>query len=142
MSRLNFKLRPKRWGDEVWMEAAQLFSTQSSCKKAQVACLIVKNKRLIAMGVNGTLEGDSNDCEDADGNTEHWRVHHAEMNALRQQPVEAVQGSTIYVTLAPCWECAKNIIGHKPAKLVYNKVKDEYEDVLEYLAQYMEVDQC
>jgi dCMP deaminase len=139
---IKLRVKPKRWGDELWMEAAELFATQSSCKKAQVGCLIVNNKRLIAMGVNGTIEGDSNDCEDSDGNTEHWRVHHAEMNALRQVSVDNVTGATVYVTLAPCWECAKAIIAHKPAKLVYGKVKDEYEEVLEYLSQYMEVTLC
>jgi len=131
-----------RWGDDFWITFAELAATQSSCKKAQVACLIVKDKRLISMGVNGTIEGDSNRCEDEDGNTEHWRVHHAEMNAIRQVSVRQTKGSTFYVTLAPCWECAKNIIGHKPAKLVYGAVKEEYEEVLEYLSQYMEVEQC
>ena len=131
-----------RWSTGFWMGIAEDFSTQSSCKKAQVGCLIIKNSKLIAAGVNGTTSGDRNECEDSEGNTEHWRVHHAERNALRQVSEAEAEGSTVYVTLAPCWECAKELIGYKIGKLCYGEVKDEYEEVLEYLSAYMEVEQC
>lgn len=123
----------KRFQPSFWMVVAEEFATQSSCKKAQVACLVVKDRHLIATGVNGTTEGDSNDCEDAQGNTEHWRVHHAERNALRRLTVEQSRGAEMHVTLAPCWECAKAIIGYKIKKVYYGRVKEEYEEVLDYL---------
>ena len=132
----------KRWAPPFWMGIAEDFATQSSCKKAQVACLIVKNGKLIAAGVNGTTPGDSNCCEDSEDNTEHWRVHHSELNALRQVTEAEAKDSEVYVTLAPCWECAKELIGYKVGKLYYGEVKDEYEEVLEYLSEYMEVEQC
>lgn len=121
------------------MGIAEEFATQSSCKKRQVGCLIIKDKHLIASGVNGTTAGDSNKCEDSEGNTEHWRVHHAERNALRRITIEQAKGAMVFVTTAPCWECAKELIGYKIAKLYYGDAKEEYEEVLEYLAQYMEV---
>jgi dCMP deaminase len=121
-----------RFSPEFWMELAELYATQSSCKKAQVGCLLIKNRRLIAAGVNGTMPGDSNACEDAQGNTEHWRVNHAEMNAIAQAG-ERVKGCEAYVTLAPCYECAKNLILFGITKLYYSKVKPEYEDVLVYI---------
>lgn len=133
----------KRFQPSFWMAVAEQFATQSSCKKAQVGCLIIKNKHLIAAGVNGTTEGDSNNCEDADGNTEHWRVHHAERNALRRVTLEQATGAEVYVTLAPCWECAKELIGYKITKLYYSEVKDEYEEVLIYLEEMgMEIEKC
>ncbi len=131
-----------RWQPSFWMSVAEEFSTQSSCKKAQVGCLIVKDNFFISSGVNGTIEGGSNNCEDKEGNTEHWRVHHAEKNALRRITFEQARGSTVFVTLAPCWSCAKELIGYKVAKLYYGEVKEEYEEVLTYLEQYMEVEQC
>ena len=123
----------KRFTPSFWATIAEEFATQSSCKKAQVGCLIIKDRHLISAGVNGTTSGDSNNCEDPEGQTEHWRVHHAERNALRRVTQEQAEGSDMYVTLAPCWECAKEIIGYKVSKLYYAQVKDEYEEVLEYL---------
>jgi dCMP deaminase len=121
-----------KFDDSCWIEMAELVATQSHCKKAQVGCVLVKDRELVAMGVNGTAKGDSNCCEDAQGNAEHWRVNHAEMNALLRAGANA-DGATAYITLAPCYECAKNLILFGVKKLVYCKVKEEYEDVLIYL---------
>ena len=132
----------KRFTPAFWMGIAEEFATQSSCKKRQVGCIIIKDRYFKAGGVNGTTVGDSNDCEDETGQTEHWRVHHAERNALRQLTVEQTKGSDVYVTTAPCWECAKELIGYKIGRLYYGECKEEYEDVLDYLEQYMEVEQC
>jgi dCMP deaminase len=120
------------WKDGFWIEMAELIATQSYCKKAQVGAVIVKNREFISMGTNGTAPGDDNCCEDQDNNTEHWRVNHAEMNALSRANGKA-KGATMYVTLAPCYECAKNMILFGIERLVYGKVKEEYEDVLIYL---------
>ncbi len=122
----------KRWTPEFWMEVAELFSSQSTCNKAQVGCILTKDKKMIAAGVNGTTHGDDNCCEDDSGHTEHWRVHHAEMNALAKVGTNA-KGSVAYVTLAPCYECAKNLILFGVTKVYYGSVKEEYEDVLIYL---------
>jgi len=122
----------KRWSPEFWMNVAELFSTQSSCNKAQVGCILTKDSKMIAAGVNGTTHGDHNNCEDAQNKTEHWRVHHAEMNALAKVGTEA-KGSVAYITLAPCYECAKNLILFGVTKVYYSEVKEEYEDVLIYL---------
>ena len=132
----------KRFAPNFWMEIAEAFATQSSCKKRQVGCLIVKDRHLIATGVNGTTSGDSNNCEDSEGNTEHWRVHHAERNALRKVTPAETKGAVVFVTTAPCWECAKELIGYKISKLYYGTCKEEYEDVLDYLEEYMEIEQC
>ena len=120
------------WNDEFWMEMAELIATQSHCRKAQVGCVLVNNREFVSMGTNGTAPGDSNCCEDENGQTEHWRVNHAEMNALARANNRA-KGATAYVTLAPCDECAKNLVLFGIKRLVYGKVKPEYEDVLIYL---------
>ncbi len=132
----------KSWSDEFWIEMAELIATQSHCRKAQVGCVLVKDREFIAMGTNGTAPGDENRCEDEEGNTEHWRVNHAEMNALSRANGKA-RGATAYVTLAPCYECAKNLVLFGVKRLVYNEVKEEYEDVLVYLESMgVEVDEA
>ena len=48
----------KSWSDEFWLDLVDLAATQSHCLKKKVACVIVdKKKRLVSMGVNGTLAG-------------------------------------------------------------------------------------
>ena len=131
-----------RFQPTFWMGIAEEFATQSSCRKRQVGCVIVKDKHLVSSGVNGTTAGDSNECEDEWGDTQHWRVHHAERNALRRITYQQAEGATVYVTTAPCWECAKELIGYKIGKLYYGECKEEYEDVLDYLEEHMEVEQC
>lgn len=131
----------KRFQPEFWLDMAELMATQSSCKKAQVGCLITIDNKLIAAGVNGTTAGDNNDCENAEGKTDHWRVHHAERNALRQILPEQGAKAVIFVTLAPCWECAKEIIGYGIKKLYYREVLEKYTAVLDYL-EYMGVETC
>jgi dCMP deaminase len=130
------------WNDNFWMEMAEHIATQSYCKKAQVGAVVVKDREFVAMGVNGTAPGDTNCCEDELGQTEHWRVNHAEMNALARANGKA-NGATMYVTLAPCYECAKNMILFGIKKLVYSEVKEEYEDVLIYLESMgVEIDEA
>ena len=132
----------KRWTPTFWMGIAESFATQSSCRKRQVGCLIVKDGFLLSAGVNGTTPGDSNNCEDETGQTEHWRVHHAERNSLRNLTYTEAKGAVAYVTTAPCWECGKELIGYGITKVYYGECKEEYEDVLSYLEQHMEVEQC
>ena len=133
----------KRFQPTFWMGIAEEFATQSSCLKRQVGCLIIKDRHLISTGVNGTTSGDNNDCEDEWGDTEHWRVHHAERNALRKLLPSEAKGAVAYVTIAPCWECSKELIGYGISKLYYGECKEEYEDVLIYLeAMGVEVEQA
>jgi deoxycytidylate deaminase len=64
------------------------------------------------------------------------------MNCLAQAGNAAAECEA-YVTLAPCFECAKNLILFGITKLYYGKVKEEYEDVLVYMESMgVEVEQC
>lgn len=99
---------------------ARIWSENSYCKRNQVGCLIVKNKTIISDGYNGTPSGFSNVCEDCENKTLPT-VLHAEANAITKLAKSTIsaQGATLYVTLSPCFECAKLIIQSEIKRIVY-----------------------
>lgn len=106
--------------DRTYMDMAVCWSTLSRCKKKQVGCLIVKDKRIIADGFNGTPIGMDNACEGCDGET-HWHVIHAEANAICKLAATggSATGSTAYTTLSPCKDCSKLLLQSGIKRLVY-----------------------
>lgn len=75
---------------------------------------------IISDGYNGTPSGFENVCEDADGITYPY-VLHAEANAITKlaRSGNNSDGSTLYVTAAPCIECSKLIIQSGIKRVVY-----------------------
>ncbi len=76
---------------------------------------------IISDGYNGTPPGFSNECEDENGNT-HWYVVHAEANAIlkiARNGNNSLEGSYLYITMAPCSDCAKLIISSGIKKVFY-----------------------
>ena len=101
--------------DEVYMNMAHELSKLSKAERKKVGCLIVKDTQIISEGYNGTPKGFDNDCEYYDYVDEiHTKpeVLHAESNAITKlaRSTNSSSGSTLYVTLAPCFECSKLII--------------------------------
>lgn len=106
--------------DLVYLRMAKEWSTNSKCKRSQVGCLVVKNKTIISDGYNGTPTGFPNECEDSDNNTLAY-VLHAEANAITKLAKNTVNSddSTMYVTLSPCYDCAKLIIQAGIKRMVF-----------------------
>jgi dCMP deaminase len=79
---------------------------------------------IISDGYNGTPSGFENICEDENGRTKQY-VLHAEANAITKvaKSNNSSQGSTLYVTSAPCIECSKLIIQAGIRRVVYS---DDY----------------
>ena len=50
--------------DKPLMETAYVWAKQSSCTRRQVGGVISKDGRIIVIGYNGTISGESNDCEE------------------------------------------------------------------------------
>ena len=103
---------------------AAVWARNSYCKRRQVGALLVKDRMIISDGYNGTPAGFENNCEDADGVTRPY-VLHAEANAITKvaKSGNSSSGATLYVTTAPCLECAKLIIQAGVRRVVY---RDEY----------------
>ena len=106
--------------DLRYMRMARIWSENSYCQRRKVGALVVKDKMIISDGYNGTPSGFENVCEDEDGVTKPY-VLHAEANAITKiaRSGNNSEGSTLYVTDAPCIECAKLIIQAGIKRVVY-----------------------
>ena len=106
--------------DIRYLRMAQIWSENSYCKRRQVGALIVKDKMIISDGYNGTPSGFENICED-DNNVTKPYVLHAEANAITKiaRSGNNSEGSTLYVTDAPCIECSKLIIQAGIKRVIY-----------------------
>lgn len=106
--------------DKRYIRMASIWAENSYCKRRQVGALIVKDKMIISDGYNGTPSGFENVCEDENNVTKPY-VLHAEANAITKlaRSSNNSDGSTLYVTAAPCIECSKLIIQSGIKRVVY-----------------------
>jgi len=107
---------------------AEELSKLSYAERKKVGCLIVKDTQIISEGYNGTPTGFDNACEYYSHVDEMYtkpEVLHAESNAITKlaRSTNSSSDSTLYVTLAPCFDCSKLIIQAGVKRLVY---KDTY----------------
>ncbi|MBM7645821.1 dCMP deaminase [Scopulibacillus daqui] len=100
--------------DQYFMAQSHLLANRSTCPRLAVGATIVRDKRIIAGGYNGSISGGihciDEGCYMIDGHC--VRTIHAEMNAILQCAKFGVptQGAEIYVTHFPCLQCCKAII--------------------------------
>mgnify|MGYP000438966346 CR=1 FL=1 len=116
---------------EAYMKTAETFAGLSSAVRLHVGAIVVKDDRIISIGYNGMPSGWDNTCEDKiycdDGDcseqllpkeANQWmkyklvskpEVLHAETNAIAKlaKSTESGDGATLFVTHAPCLDCAK-----------------------------------
>jgi dCMP deaminase len=109
--------------DLIYLQMAKTWGKNSHCKRMQVGCLMVKDKSIISDGYNGSPTGFPNICEDGNMVTLPY-VLHAEANAITKlaKSTQSSDGSTIYVTLSPCFECSKLIIQSGIKRVVFSEV--------------------
>jgi len=111
--------------DKTYMGMAEELSKLSYAERKKVGCLIVKDTQVISEGYNGTPTGFDNTCEYYNHIDEIYtkpEVLHAESNAITKlaRSTNSSSSSTLYVTLAPCYECAKLIIQAGIKRVVYS----------------------
>ncbi|MGV3467328.1 MAG: ComE operon protein 2 [Heyndrickxia sp.] len=100
--------------NHYFMAQSFLLSSRSTCTRLTVGATIVRDKRIIAGGYNGSIAGGEHcideGCYVIDGHC--VRTIHAEMNAILQCAKFGVptNGAEIYVTHFPCLQCCKAII--------------------------------
>ncbi|MEZ4708202.1 MAG: cytidine/deoxycytidylate deaminase family protein [Caldilineaceae bacterium] len=109
--------------DEYFMDIAFTVAQRSTCDRAHVGAVIVRDRRMLTTGYNGAPAGLPH-CDDVghlmiDGHC--VRTLHAEQNAIIQAALHGVnvQGATCYVTHQPCLTCAKMIINAGITRVVY-----------------------
>ena len=117
--------------DKTYMRMAEELAKLSYAERKKVGCLIVKDTQIISEGYNGTPKGFDNNCEYYDYVDEMYtkpEVLHAESNAITKlaRSTNSSSESTLYVTLAPCYECSKLIIQSGIKRVVY---KERYHNI-------------
>lgn len=111
--------------DQYFMAQSVLLALRSTCTRLEVGATIVRDKRIIAGGYNGSVSGDvhciDEDCYVVDGHC--VRTIHAEMNAVLQCAKFGIptDGAEIYVTHFPCLQCTKMILQAGIKKIHYLK---------------------
>lgn len=113
--------------NKAHMDVAYIYAGLSSCVRRKVGCIVVKNDTIIAIGYNGTPPGADNCCEETlvDGTlVTKDNVIHAEQNALDKITKSTLSsvGATMYITTAPCIECAKRIAGSGIIAVYYDEI--------------------
>ena len=115
--------RRKKW-DERFLTLASDVAGWSKDPSTQVGAVIVDTEcRVLSLGYNGFPRGIDDSVERL-GNreTKYSLIVHAEANAILNAPASSVlEGATIYVTHAPCAECAKTIIQAGIERVVYSE---------------------
>lgn len=139
---------------DAYMDVAERFAKLSSAKRLQVGAIVVKDDRIISIGYNGMPAGWTNECEVKEyfiGNipekykTDPWlfkeedggvgrlktkdEVIHAEANAIAKlaKSNESGDGSMMFLTHAPCIDCAKQMYTAGIKKVYY---RNSYRDTL------------
>ena len=116
--------------DQAYMRMAHELAKLSRAHRAKVGALIVRDTHILSEGYNGTPVGFNNECEYGyvgDELQTKREVIHAESNAITKlaKSTSSSDGATLYVTLAPCFDCAKLIVQAGIKRVVYEKKYNE-----------------
>ena len=124
--------------DEYFMDVARVVATRSTCDRAMVGAVIVKDRHILTTGYNGSPRGLPH-CDEV-GHLivdDHCvRTVHAECNSIIQAALHGVstKGTTMYATHLPCLLCAKMIVNAGVVRVIY---ETEYRNqhIEEFFAQ-------
>ena len=126
---------------KIFINIANEIAKFSKCQSKQVGCIIVKDKRIISSGCNGTPSGSVN-CSDLFNSeymsNENYREKHhkfseslechAEENAILMAAKfgNSIDDSVFYVSLKPCERCLKMIANLNVKYIYYYKDYDKF----------------
>lgn len=126
---------------KIFINIANEIAKFSKCQSKQVGCIIVKDKRIISSGCNGTPSGSVN-CSDLFNSeymsNENYREKHhkfseslechAEENAILMAAKfgNSIDNSVFYVSLKPCERCLKMIANLNVKYIYYYKDYDKF----------------
>lgn len=121
---------------QAYMDVAYRFAELSHARRLHVGAIVVKDNRIISIGYNGMPAGWDNNCEYEHytlGNSNDFELRtrpevlHAETNAISKlaRSTESGDGADMFITHAPCLECAKLIYQSGIRRVYFN---NEYRD--------------
>jgi dCMP deaminase len=120
--------------DQYFMTITRQVAERSTCLRAKVGAVIVRDRSILATGYNGAPAGMPH-CLDVgcllyesrtpDGEVEQncWRTIHAEINAIAQAARNGatIRDADIYVTHTPCIHCLKVLINTGIRRVYYGR---------------------
>jgi dCMP deaminase len=120
--------------DQYFMLITRQVADRSTCTRAKVGAVIVRDKNILATGYNGAPAGLPH-CLDVgcliyesktpSGEIEQncFRCIHAEINAIAQAAKNgaSIRDADIYVTHTPCIHCFKVLINTGIKRVLYEK---------------------
>ena len=119
----------------AYMNVAETFAELSSARRLHVGAIVVQDDRIISIGYNGMPAGWDNNCEDQTYDEDGFHITlktkpevlHAETNAIAKlaKSNESGLGATMFITHAPCLDCAKLIYQSGIGSVLY---RDTYRD--------------
>lgn len=101
--------------DDYFMAIAKIIGTRGTCDRLRAGAVLVKDKRIISTGYNGSPPGLPH-CDDVGHLMEEGhcvRTIHGEHNAILQASVlgsMSTVGATLYTLYNPCIHCAKYVV--------------------------------
>ena len=127
---------------DAHIKVAEIYASLSTAKRLQVGAIVVKDNRVISIGYNGMPSGWDNNCEDINFITRP-EVLHAETNAIAKLARSNENGlnATMFITHAPCLDCAKLIYQSGISNVYYRNAYRESTGVEFLLKSGVEVEQ-
>ena len=133
------KIHKRPSWDDYFMAVCRIVAARSTCDRLAAGAVLVKDKRIISTGYNGSPPGLPH-CDEADHLLEDGhcvRTIHAEHNALLQAAViggVSTEGATLYTLYSPCIHCSKYIVAAKVKRIVIGKIYRN-QQVMDYLGK-------
>lgn len=156
-------IKPRSSWDHFFMQHAQLTSTRSTCIRMKTGAVLVKGRRIISTGYNGTVSGAPHCCDyweshcttnghdpvsffaSGEFSEQHhkWSTNneiHGEQNCIlfAARAGIATDGCSMYTLYSPCINCAKVIVAAGITHVYYHKLypRDTNRDGLVFLEQH------
>lgn len=120
--------------DEYFMTITRQVAERSTCTRAKVGAVIVRERNILATGYNGSPAGLPHCTEvgcliyksqTPSGGVEEncYRTIHAEINAIAQAAKNgtSIGGADMYVTHTPCIHCLKVLVNTGIRRVFYEK---------------------
>jgi dCMP deaminase len=120
--------------DQYFMTITRQVAERSTCPRAKVGAVIVRDRNILATGYNGAPAGVPHCTEvgciiyesrapTGEIESNCYRSIHAEINAITQAAKNgaAIAGADIYVTHSPCIQCMKVLVNTGVRTVFYER---------------------
>src|SRR3989344_275095 len=119
MSKVRYATERPNW-DEFFIAVATIYSSRGSCDRLRTACVLVKDKKIVGAGYNGSVS-ELETCDEVGHliiDNHCKRTLHGEKNA-RLNSTADLKGATAYIIATPCPDCVNEMLQAGVSRIVY-----------------------